>query len=170
MTDSHEKIILADLLAAERTGRLDRLEIEFWKGGGLPPPYYRSDQLRLMTVGGQEVVEFAALKWDKSYDPPNLQEKWTLPLQPARTAEVARLLLAANVLTVSYPEEQDPRTADIFSYEILMTAGHTQVKRKYYRRLPDQMAELQTALAGLIDLLKAQGRHDIYHQGKEVPQ
>ena len=91
-------------------------------------------------------------------------------LQPAQTSEVARLMLAAQVLTANYPEEKNPGIADVFSYEILVSAGSTQVKRIYYRRLPDQMATLQAAIAGLIDLLKAQGRHGVYHQGKQVPQ
>ena len=170
MTESHLEAILERLQAAERTGRLDGLEIEFWKGGGLPPPYYQSDQLRLMTVGIREVIEFATLKWDQNFDPPNLHEKWTLALQAAQTSEVTRLLLATQVFTAHYPEEEKPGIADIFSYEILLTADGTQVKRTYYRQLPNQSASLQAATAGLIDLLKAQGRHGVYHQGREVPQ
>lgn len=168
MTKSTAELILERLANSERTGRLDGLEIEFWKGGGLPPPNYKSDQLRLMTAGGREVIEFASLRWDSRFDPPSVQDKWILAVDPADVSEVARLLQSTQVFTGKYAEEVKPGIADIFSYEILVTADGRQEKRTYYRKLPEQLAPLQTAFDKLIELAKAQGRKALYHQGKEV--
>ena len=168
MTDTTSELIFKGIETAERTGKLDKLEIEFWKGGGLPPPNYKSDQLRLMTTKGDEVIEFASLKWDSSFDPPNLQEKWVMPLRPSETREVARLLLATHTLTARYAEENNPGIADIFSYEILLTAGDRQEKRTYYRTLPKELSPIRDIFDRLITLVKSQGKHSLYHQGKEV--
>jgi hypothetical protein len=169
MSDLPIEAILARLAAAERAGRLNGLEIEFWSGGGLPPPYYRSDQLRLMTRGAQDVVEFATIKWDESFNPPQLQEKWLLPLRPEQTSEVIRLLLATKVFTTTYPEEHNPNIGDVLSHEILLTADGAHLQRKYYRQEPVALAPLRAAIAGLIQLAKTHGRHGVFHQGKEVP-
>jgi hypothetical protein len=169
MTDLPLQSILTRLAEIERSGRLTGLEIEFWSGGGLPPPYYRSEQLRLATRGGRDIMEFAKLKWDESFDPPQLQEKWLYPLQPDQTSTVARLLLGSQALIRTYPEEQNPNIADILSHEIVLTANGSEVKRRYFRKEPDALGELRAAVNGLIDLTKKQGRYGLYHQGNEVP-
>jgi len=169
MANEQVDALLARLETTERTGRLSGLEIEYWRGGGPPPPLYRSEQLRLMSAGPQDLLEFAVQKWDPGFTPPTLHEVWTLPLRPAQVIEVTQLLLATNVFTAVYAEEQDPRIADIISYEILVSVSDTRLKRRYYRRVPDALAPLDGVFVGLIDRLKAEGRHGLYHQGKEVP-
>ena len=61
---------LADLDRLARLGRLDGVTLEYWVGGGLPPPYYRSDQSRLLTSGGRDLLEFAR----PCHDPINRHE------------------------------------------------------------------------------------------------
>ena len=80
MTDLPLQSMLTKLAEIERSGRLTGLEIEFWSGGGLPPPYYRSEQLRLTTRGGRDIMEFAKLKWDESFDPTAGAGKMALPI------------------------------------------------------------------------------------------
>jgi hypothetical protein len=168
MADLPLQSMLAKLAEIEHSGRLAGLEMEFWSGGGLPPPYYRSEQLRLTTRGGRDIVEFAKLKWDNSFDPPQLQEKWFLLLRPDQTSTVARLLLSSHVFTQTYPEEQNPNAGDILSYEIVLTANGAEVKRRYFRKEPDALGPLRAAVNGLIDLTRTQGRYGLYHQGSEV--
>ncbi len=168
MTDLPLQSMLTKLAETERSGRLTGLEIEFWSGGGLPPPYYRSEQLRLTTRGGRDIVEFAKLKWDQSFDPPQLQDKWLYPLQPDQTSTIARLLLGSHAFTQTYPEEQNPNIADILSHEIVLTADGSEVKRRYFRKEPEALGPLRAAVNGLIDLARTQGRYGLYHQGNEV--
>ena len=168
MAKSTDDLILEQIAGSERTGTLDGLEIEFWKGGGLPPPDYKSDQLRLMTTGGRDVIEFASLKWDSRFDPPQVHEKWVVAANSVEIRKLAHLLQSTHVFTKQYPEEQNPGIADIFSYEVLVTAKGREEKRTYYQNLPEELRPLQANFESLIELAKTQGSRGLYHQGKEV--
>src|SRR5271165_951616 len=134
MASSTSDLMGGRLAHSVATGRLDGLEIEFWKGGGLPPPHYLSDQLRLMTQGDTEVVEFASLKWDDHFDPPNVQEKWIATVRSRDVHDIAQLMESTNFLHTAYSEETKPNIADCFSYEILLTYQGRQEKKKYYQK------------------------------------
>jgi len=153
----------------QRTGRLAGLEIEYWKGGGLPPPHYVSEQLRLMSVDGQQSIVFSTVKFDSKFDPPDLHEKWTLNLSASDARAVANNLLTSHLLSKTYNEEKDPGVADAFSYEILLTAEQ-QEKRTYYLHVPSELRALQAVFDRLAGIARASGRHGIFHQGKEVRQ
>ncbi len=165
---SKEQVITGQLVRVEKTGVLDGLSLELWRGGGLPPPYYRSDQLRFLSVGGRDVVEFASLKFDSRYDPPGVQDKWTIPAATADIKEAARLLLALRVLETQFPEERQPGVADVISYEIVASAEGVEVQRRYYRKLPDTLAPIQTFIDRMTASAKASGPPALFHHGHEV--
>ena len=160
--------ILAQLANCEKTGRLGGLEIEFWTGGGQPPPYYRSDQFRLLTSDGNDLLQFTTIKWDKRYDPPDLHEKFLLQAVPSDIESVARLLRETGVFVKRFPEEEKPGIADVLSTEIIVSAAGRQEKRVYYLGLPDKLVPLREQIEKLIELTKSKGKKEVYHQGKPV--
>jgi len=168
MTASNAEKVLAKLRQSGQSGRLDGLEIEYWVGGGLPPPRYRSDQLRLLCVDGRDTVEFAKMCFDDHYDPPSLNEKWQVPATGVDVREMVRLLLEGSVFTTHYPEEDDPGIADILSTEVIATFSGDELKRRYYRKPPESLAPLVRAAEALIDRAKREGERGLYHQGKRV--
>lgn len=161
--------LIATLEERARTGQLGGIEIEYWVGGGLPPPYYRSEQLRLLTVDGQDTLELAILRFDERYDPPSLVEKWQLPARPADVREVVRLLLATQVFRARYPEEDDLGVADILSTEIIVTVPPGEHKRRYFRRVPPALEPLRAAVEAFQERLQREGKRGLSHQGRPVP-
>jgi hypothetical protein len=165
MNVSDSKGILRLLENCENSGNLQGVTIEYWIGGGLPPPYYRSDQFRLLTVSGRDMLEYSTLKWDKNPERTGLQEKFSLPAQPSDIKSVARLLREKQVFVKKYAEEDQPGIADILSFEIIVSSGVGQEKRTYYRKLPEDLASLRTLLETLIDRAKSKGKKELRRQG-----
>jgi hypothetical protein len=168
MASGAEKVI-AKLAEAQQSGRLDGVTIEYWVGGGLPPPHYRSDQLRLLPEDGGDVVEFAKMRFDDHYDPPSLNDKWRVPATSAEVRSFARLLQESAALTKHYPEEDNPRIADILSTEVIVSYAGEKIERRYFRKLPDALAPLRAAAEALIERAKRQGSWGLYHQGQRLP-
>jgi hypothetical protein len=165
---SDDKLILEQLAHVEHSGSLKGMTIEIWSGGGQPPPYYKSDQLRLMPSNGQDFIEFASLRFDSHFDPPSVQDKWTLPADPARVREAAHLILSLKMFESVFPEERNPGLADILSYEFLFSLGKVQVSRRYYRKMPELLEPLQSFAAQLTKAVRTSGRPTVFHNGREV--
>ena len=165
---SAEQTIREHLLRLEKTSVLGGLSLELWRGGGQPPPYYKSDQLRFLPVGGRDVIEFASLRFDSHYDPASVQDKWTITAAAADLQEAARLLLTLRVFETQFPEERSPGVADAISYEIIASAEGVEVQRRYYRKWPDTLAPLQAFIDRVTALAKASGPPALFHQGREV--
>jgi len=167
---SKEHIITGQLERVEKTGVLEGLSLELWRGGGLPPPYYKSDQLRFLSVSGHDTVEFASLRFDASFDPPSVQDKWTIPAATADVKEAARLLLSLKVLETQFPEERPTGVADAISWEVIALSDGAEVQRRYYGKLPDELAPLQAFIDRMVGSAKASGRPVLFHQGRPVTQ
>ena len=168
MASTQDSVVLHRLLQCEQTGRLDGLEIEIWTGGGQPPPYYRSDQFRLLVSSGRDVLEFARIKFDAAYEPPDIVEKFQLMAQPADVQTIARLLRETGVFSVRYAEEENPNIPDILSTEVIVTHNGQQHKRVYYRTIPKALIPLKAEIDRLIEQLIAHGERQLYHRGKRI--
>jgi hypothetical protein len=160
--------VLARLTQAARDGKLDGLQIESWVGGGQPPPFYRSEQFRLLLKDGRSLMEFAVLRFPDALTPKEVTEKHTLAADPADVRAVAGQMLETKVFELKFPEETNPGIASVISHEIIATADGTAVKRVYYRRLPAALEPLEKLLKGLIDRTREKGRHTWHHDGREI--
>ena len=156
------------LANARSSGRLDGLTIEYWKGGGLPPPYHVSQQLRVMSAGGNDAVVFDNETWDAKYTPQNVHERWTAVARPEDVRSVAAMILDGDLLGKRFAEEDDPGIADILSHEIILAADGVEVKKTYFRSLPAQMQPLKQFFDDLIQRTKAQAEKILYHQGRRI--
>ena len=154
---------LARLERSAQTGRLDGLEIEYWVGGGLPPPYYRSDQFRVLTVQGRDTLEFARPLWDDAFKPPQLVEKFQRPATTADVRRVARLILDAGVFTEQH--EEKPRVGDGLSTEVILTAGGTKKQSVYRGNVPPKLRALEADVERLRLTLEREGARSVLHQG-----
>jgi hypothetical protein len=161
-----EAEILADRLRrCEATGRLDGLEIECWTGGGHPPPFYRSEQFRLLTVAGAAMMEIATVAYAPAFEPKDLILKFQLPAESEDLRTVARLLRETGVFTARHPEEVDPQTADILRTEVMVTVGGREHKRVYYRCIPEALKRLQEEVERLIGWVRTKGKLAVLHKG-----
>lgn len=165
MNDATNQELQMRLERAAATGRLDGLEIEYWVGGGSPPPHYRSDQLRLQTRGGRDVAEFARPLFDASFDPPDLVEKFTADAQPADVQGVARLILAAHLFDEA---AQTGPTAgfDMLATEIAIAAGERRFERKHRgNELPENLRPLAQQIEELRQSLEKAGARSVLQRG-----
>jgi hypothetical protein len=157
---------LARLERSAQTGRLDGLEIEYWVGGGLPPPHYRSDQFRLLTVQGRDTLEIARPLWDDGFKPPQLIEKFQRPANMLDVRHIARLILDAGVFTAQH--EDKPAVGDGLSTEVIVTAGGTKHQRVYRGRVPPKLRALEADVERLRLTLEREGVRSVFHQGKRL--
>jgi hypothetical protein len=168
MSQSDVEKLLDQLRRREATGRLEDLEIEYWTGGGHPPPFYRSDQFRLLTCRGVETVEFATVAYAPAFERTALTLKYQLPARPEDVRTVTRLLRQTGVFTDRHPEEEDPRSPDVLRTEVLVTEGGREHKRVYYRRIPEALEPLRAEVERLIGLVRAKGKLGVWCQGSQL--
>jgi hypothetical protein len=165
MTPTKGENLPDQLRRCEATGRMDGLEIEYWTGGGHPPPYFRSDQFRLLTVGGIEMLEFDTLAYAPRFRGEALILEFQLPARPEDVRTVARLLRETGVFTDRYPEEEDPRTSDILRTEVMVTVGGREHKRVYYRRIPEALKPLDAEVERHISWVRTKGKLAVFYKG-----
>jgi len=159
---------LAELSRLAEQGRLDGVSIEYWVGGGLPPPYYRSDQFRLLSVENRDTLEFARPYRDPAAKLEGLVEKYQLPAQPSEVRGLAKLILETGVFERQFPEEKDPGRADALATEVIVTAGGREFKRRYFSGAPKPLEALQAEVERLVQRLTANGTRQVLSQGKPI--
>jgi hypothetical protein len=150
------------------TGNLDHMEFEYWTGGGLPPPYYVSKQLRIRSLQGQTTLVFNEVKYDKKYNPSNLVENSQVAAKPEDVKKVAQTLLDTRVYSSNFPEEKKIDTPDVLSTEIIVTLQGKAYKKIYYKTLPAKLEPVHSEVNRLIELAKAEGKKTLIHQGTPV--
>lgn len=161
--------LLGRLEAAERTGQLDDLEIEYWVGGGLPPPHHRSDQLRMMPVDGKPTTEVFQAIFDRERPDVGYIE-YRVPLAPDDLRAVATLIRETGVFFETFDEQQKPDVMDILRTEIELSSGDgsKKVKRVYYRSVPGALTPLAARVKAITDRVRAQGQKRYFDRGGNV--
>jgi hypothetical protein len=159
---------LPELARVAERGRLDSVTIEYWVGGGLPPPLYRSDQFRLLTVDNADILEFARPYRDPADKREGLVEKFQLAAQRADVRKLARLILDVGVFSRQFPEEKDPGRADAIATEVIVTAGGREFKRRYFTAAPAPLEPLRLEVERLLQRLVTSGKRQLFYQGQPV--
>jgi len=151
------------LRAAEKTGKLDGLEIEYYVSGGLPPPHYVSEQFRLLVRDGHDVLEFATPNYDPKLPQGASYPKdiYTLPATPEDAKTIARLVLASGAFRESASDAGAPAPADALRTELEVTGGGKTAKCVYLGREPAELPKLREAVEALIERVKAHGQHEV---------
>ncbi len=163
-----EEVVITKLKQVADNGQIDDLRFEYWVGGGQPPPYYRSEQLRLFAVSGVVQFEFAILRFDSKLPPDGATEKWTMQSDVATFRAISSFLIDRHVFETRYPEETDPGIGGGISHEIIASVGTANIKRTYYRVVPSALAPLTAMLRDRIELTRKTGVRSWMHQGKPI--
>lgn len=166
-----ETALLARLETAEKTGQLQDLEVEYWIGGGAPPPYSRSDQLRFMVAEGKGVMELNKQTFDEKR-PDVVLVEYRLPLEPSELRAVAGLFRETAVFQTRFPEEQKPDVADILRTEVTISSADRKKRltRTYHQAMPAALAPLRERMTALSERLMKQGtKRCLDRDDKELP-
>lgn len=144
-------------------GRLDGLEVEYWIGGGLPPPYYRSDQFRMLTADGRELLELARPVYDEAFRPYPIDKRQL----PAGRDDVVAIADALKGLFADPPEPPE-LPADALRAEVLVTEGDLQTTLVLPVPVPPSAQPLHDAVAQRLARVEATGQRSLCHQGKPI--
>ena len=155
------------LQAVEASGTLGGVVIECWFGGGQPPPYYRSDQIRLLRGEDGDSVQFATLAFAPFLDPPSVVLRFRIPASPADIREVARLLRTSGAFSDA-PEAPASGGADMLSTELIVTSGDRRLERRFFEPLPANLVALRAKLRELTDRALRSGSGRLVHEGKTL--
>lgn len=156
------------LQAVEASGTLGGVVVEYWFGGGQPPPYYRSDQLRLFRGEEGDMAQFATLAYAPFFEPPSVVARFRIPASAADIREVARLLRTSGVFSPEAPEPPGLGGADALSTELIVTSGDRRVERRLPEPLPANLAPLQAKMRELTDRALASGSGRLVHEGRTL--
>lgn len=161
---------LAELARLAEQGKLDGVTIEYWVGGGLPPPFYRSDQFRLVTVARGDILEFTR----PYHDPDRTKssesnERFYLVAQPSDVRKLAQLIVDTRAFERRFQEEEDPGRADALTTELIVTVGDHQYKRRYFTGSPKPLEPLRVEVERQIQRLVASGEHELFPKGESIP-
>lgn len=151
--------VSAALARMEATGKLEGVEFEHYVGGGLPPPYYHSDQFRLLSRDGRDTIEFATANYSSkpAKDTPYPRDVYQLPAQPDDVKTLARSLRAGHAFDASVPIVE---IADSVRIELVLTVAGKQHKA-VYQGLPSALEPLDALVDALVARAKAQGKHEL---------
>ena len=152
---------LAALKKAEATGKLDGLEIEHYIGGGMPPPYYRSEQFRLYGDAGRDTLAFVTPDYTANVGQGEAYPRsaYRIASTPAEVTTIARLVRESGAFDMAPPSDAGP--ADAFRTEVVVMLGGKEVKRVYPGAAPPELAKLREAINKVIEHIKANGVHRI---------
>jgi hypothetical protein len=164
----HSASSIGILNEIERSGSVGANQLEYYVGGGQPPPYYRSDQFRAYRLGSQEILELSQVVWDQRYTPSELHRIYRLPAQPGEIREIVRLIIDARVFENVYPEETDRGVADVLRHEILVVAPGLTHQRTYYQTVPTALVPLRDRIQQHIARLTREGALSYTHQGNPI--
>lgn len=147
------------LARMEATGKLEGTEFEHYIGGGLPPPYYRSEQLRFLSQDGHDTIQFAAPNYSSkpAKDTPYPRDVYQLPAQPDDVTTLAHILRVGRAFDASAPVVKIP---DSVRTELVLTAAGKPHKA-VYQGLPTALDPLDAFVDALIARVKAQGKHEL---------
>jgi hypothetical protein len=165
MTDTmNMHAALAALKTAENTGRLGRVTVGYWEGGGLPPPHHHTHQVFLYVLNGTETIEFERTRYDERFKPSALQEMWRLAASPDDVRDLVRRINATDAFTTSFPEESDLDVADVRRFVMFLCLDQKEVRAKRFaRRMPDHLGPLLAIFDRLKDRAMKEGQRTLYH-------
>jgi hypothetical protein len=149
------------LLTIEYTGALTNgVEIEFYVGGGLPPPYHRSEQFRLILHDGRTVFRFvtpdytAAVKQGEPYP----RHVYQILATPEEVMALAKLVRRSGAFTNPAPAAEN-LAADSLRTELIVVVKGKSYLRLYSGAEPAGLAALQKMVRQLIARLRDDGEH-----------
>jgi hypothetical protein len=154
--------VFGALQAAEMSGQMEGMEFEHFVGGGLPPPYLRSEQLRVMTKDGRDVIWFSQVNFKIRWVPgvPFARDVYEMPATREDVQLVARLF--REPFLTCEPSQFDPKSEyDVVRTELVVKASGKEATRVYRGGAPPELAALTSAADALIARVKAQGVHSI---------
>ena len=169
MNSERSEMIMATIVEAAQNGRLGGLTIEYWVGGGQPPPYYRSEQFRVSEKDSVDQMVFSILRFDDRYEPPQLSETFSLPARRENIQTIAQLLIAASPFSHQFPEENNPGNPSAISTELIVSSGEDRVEKRFFGSVPEALVPLSNEVTRLIEKTEAEGEHCWYHNGERVP-
>lgn len=144
------------------------MTIEYWIGGGQPPPYYRSEQLLFKTTGDRDIVELAILRYHPRLTPAEVTQVDSTNCHYEVVKAMAATLLATHLEDTTFAEEADPQVGSVISHEINIQIGEVKLQKKFYRQLP---AEFDT-FKDLVDQIKfktiGDGKRTWRHKGHDI--
>lgn len=169
--------LIVALNERHRAGRLDGCELEYWHGGGMPPPYYKSVQFRLLELDGQDTLELDIMKFDRRLTPEDYIEKYQLPARPEDIRAVLLPLIESRAFESQFPEEEG-EAPDRMSTEVIVwlrrqptpDGSHADLEflKRYRAGLPAALEPLRAEVERLTRLVQAEGKRGFFQKGLPI--
>lgn len=156
------------LHALETSGSMGDVIIEYWFGGGQPPPFYRSDQVRLCRGVHGDFVQFATVAYAPYFDPANLVVRFQVSASSNVVRTIARLMRESHAFDQSHPEEGGAKATDVLSTELIVSQGDRRAEKRFYRDVPDSLQTLESAFRSLMADAVNRGSAKVFHEGEEL--
>jgi hypothetical protein len=160
----------ADLLhlfhQQEPTFRREPVTLTLWQHGGGPGEGFTSDQLVLeLRPDRSATATYTRTRFDASYAPPFLAEKFTAPVPRERAEDILRRTLGGVLFTRAHPAERDPSIGGVIKEEWDLSRGAARAHKMFFKEPPpaDYAAE-RSALAGLMTELAQHGTREVLHK------
>lgn len=168
--DSSQESAANDLLRMFREHepefRSEPVELALWQHGGGPGPGFTSDQL-VLTLNPDRTAHatFTRARFDQSYEPPFLAEKFTSTVTRERAEELLRRALGGPLFEREHAAERDPRIGGVMKEEWDLTRGKVHVHKTFFgERFPSDYLDVREVCFNLMaDLLKT-GKREVLHR------
>jgi hypothetical protein len=156
-----ESNVVAALDRVEKTGQLDGVSIEYWIGGGLPPPYYRSDQFRLFQDAGEAVIQFVRRRHDENVKPPDFLERFRMKSNPTVVRTIAARIRETGAFRRPLPDEGRSEASDRLRTELGITISGEEHLLVFDGPAPPSLDPLRVEIERLTELLLKSGRRTV---------
>ena len=135
---------------------------------GCPRRFTVPSNCGLLTRDGADAAVFDNLVFDQRFEPPDVQEEWSVPVAAAEVRHVMGLLRDSTVLQAVHAGQAPETVADRLTTELIVGLGDSRSLRKFGPTLPTYLSKLEEALQNLIAKAKEKSPKTLYHEGKKV--
>jgi hypothetical protein len=168
--DSSQKSAAADLLRMfrdhETEFRREPVELALWQHGGGPGPGFTSDQL-VLTLNPDHTARatYTRTRFDRSYEPPFLAEKFTGTVSKERAEDILRRALGGPLFENDHAAERDPRIGGVMKEEWDLTRGKVRAHKTFFKEpFPADYAQVREACAALMAELTKHGTREVVNK------
>jgi hypothetical protein len=126
----------------------------WWIHGGEPGPDYVSMAIDFTNKEGRLEAIFVQAKFDFQATPHQYTNKQSGVIAAGTVVNLLRDMLESNLFTTEFPEEKDPKVADILKETWQFNFGRSKLEKTFYEPFPHAVETLRKTCKLLIGQLK----------------
>lgn len=155
-------------LGSEADFRKEPVKLSFWLRGGDPGEGFTSDMLELeMHPDRRAIGVYTKARFDLSYDPPYLAERFTAPVSDDEATAVLRRVIASPLFTTEYSAERAPPIGDMLKETWALSRGGVRAEKTFFHEFPADFDDIRAEIRRIMQDLEQRGDREVLNRKRQ---